>query len=72
MDANVVGNLVFSRRPGQKFVVDGNIEITVVRVNGNKVRLGVRAPLSVQIVRSELLDEVPDEVPKAMAEPIAG
>jgi carbon storage regulator len=72
MDANVVGNLVFSRRPGQRFVVDGNIEITVVRVNGNKVRLGVRAPLGVQIVRSELLDEVPDEVPEATAEPIAG
>jgi len=68
MDANVVGNLVFSRRPGQRFVVDGNIEITVVRVNGNKVRLGVRAPLGVQIVRSELLDEVPE----ATAEPIAG
>ena len=72
MDANVVGNLVFSRRPGQKFVVDRDIEITVVRVNGNKVRLGVRAPLGVQIVRSELLDEVPDEVPEATAEPIAG
>ena len=72
MDANELGNLVFSRRPGQKFVVDGNIEITVVRVNGNKVRLGVRAPLGVQIVRSELLEEVPDEVPEATAEPIAG
>jgi carbon storage regulator len=72
MDANVVGNLVFSRLPGQRFVVDGNIEITVVRVNGNKVRLGVRAPLGVQIVRSELLDERPDEVPEATAEPIAG
>jgi carbon storage regulator len=72
MDAAELGNLVFSRRPGQKFVVDRNIEITVVRVNGDKVRLGVRAPLGVQIVRSELLDEVPDEVPEATAEPIAG
>lgn len=68
MDANVVGNLVFSRRPGQRFVVDGNVEITIVRVNGEKVRLAVKAPKDVRILRSELLDEVPE----ATAEPIAG
>jgi len=68
MDATELGNLVFSRRPGQRFVVDGNVEITIVRVNGEKVRLAVKAPKDVPIVRSELLDEVPE----ATAEPIAG
>ena len=68
MDATELGNLVFSRRPGQRFVVDGNVEITIVRVNGEKVRLAVKAPKDVRILRSELLDEVPE----ATAEPIAG
>lgn len=31
MDATELGNLVFSRRAGQRFVVDGNVEITIVR-----------------------------------------
>lgn len=68
MDATKLGNLVFSRRAGQRFVVDGNVEITIVRVNGEKVRLAVKAPKDVRILRSELLDEVPE----ATAEPIAG
>jgi carbon storage regulator len=68
MDATELGNLVFSRRAGQRFVVDGNVEITIVRVNGHKVRLAVKAPKGVRILRSELLDEVPE----ATAEPIAG
>lgn len=68
MDATELGNLVFSRRAGQRFVVDGNVEITIVRVNGEKVRLAVKAPKDVRILRSELLDEVPE----ATAEPIAG
>ena len=68
MDAAELGNLVFSRRAGQRFVVDGNVEITIVRVNGEKVRLAVKAPKDVRILRSELLDEVPE----ATAEPIAG
>ena len=67
MDATQLGNLVFSRRAGQRFVVDGNVEITIVRVNGEKVRLAVKAPKDVRILRSELLDEVPE----ATAEPIA-
>ena len=68
MDATELGNLVFSRRAGQRFVVDGNVEITIVRVNGHKVRLAVKAPKGVRILRSELLDEVPE----ATAEPVAG
>ena len=68
MDATELGNLVFSRRAGQRFVVDGNVEITIVRVNGEKVRLAVKAPKDVRILRSELLDAVPE----ATAEPIAG
>ncbi len=52
--------LVLSRKAGEKLVLgpfpDGTyITVMVVSVRGDRVRLGVDAPKSVQIVRSELL-----------------
>lgn len=47
--------LVLTRRRNQKILV-GNIEITLVRIEGDKVRIGIVAPPEVSIVRAELLD----------------
>ena len=49
--------LVLSRRIGEEIVVAGNIRLTVVAVNGNRVRLGITAPASVPVARLELLAE---------------
>lgn len=47
--------LVLSRRMNESFYVDdGRIEITVVKVFGNRVRLGITAPMDVSIRRREL------------------
>lgn len=46
--------LVLSRKAGESIKIAENIEITVISVEGQRVRLGVRAPRSVPIVRSEL------------------
>ncbi len=46
--------LVLSRKAGQELVIDGNIRITVNRVSGNRVTLGITAPKSVRVVRGEL------------------
>jgi len=47
--------LVLSRRRGERIVIGPNIELTVVAVCGNRVRLGVQAPPEVTILRNELL-----------------
>jgi len=49
--------LILSRGECEKIVIGGNITITVVRIGGEKVRLGIDAPANVSIVRSELLDQ---------------
>ncbi|GIW87660.1 MAG: hypothetical protein KatS3mg108_1984 [Isosphaeraceae bacterium] len=61
--------LVLSRKLNQKLVIGGNIEITVVRIDGQSVRLGVQAPPDVQILREEILQKSPnaDMTPLAMA-----
>ena len=46
--------LVLSRKVGEKIVIDGCITITVVAVDGNKVRLGITAPPKVRIDREEI------------------
>jgi carbon storage regulator len=46
--------LVLSRRPGEKVVIDSEIKVTVVEVQGNRVRLAVEAPDQVRILRAEL------------------
>jgi carbon storage regulator len=47
--------LVLTRRIGEEIVIAGDIRVTVVAVNGRTIRLGISAPTSVHVVRSELL-----------------
>ena len=46
--------LVLSRKKSEKIKLGDSIEITVVRVCGNKVRLGIHAPNDVPVLREEL------------------
>jgi len=46
--------LVLSRKVGEKILVGDNIVITIVRVQGDKVRVGVDAPDEISIVREEI------------------
>lgn len=47
--------LVLTRRIGEELVIGENIRVSVVRVEGGKVRLGVVAPRSVRVQREEVL-----------------
>ncbi len=52
--------LVLSRRPGQKIVFPGlGISIEVLRSHGAVTKLGIEAPVDVQIMREEVLDREP-------------
>lgn len=46
--------LVLSRKEGEKLVIGDNIVLTVNRINGNRVAIGIDAPREVRIVRAEL------------------
>jgi carbon storage regulator len=51
-----VNMLVLTRRVGEEIVIDGNIRVMVVAVNGDKIRLGIVAPSSVTVDRKEVHD----------------
>lgn len=46
--------LVLTRRPGQTIVIDNNIQITVVSIQGRKIRLGITAPDYMRVDRQEV------------------
>jgi carbon storage regulator len=48
--------LVLTRRLGEAVVIDGNITLTVVAIEGNHARIGIRAPLAVCVDRQEVHD----------------
>jgi carbon storage regulator len=47
--------LVLSRKLNEKIVIDGGIVITVVKIDGNQVRLGIEAPGHIPVYREEIL-----------------
>ena len=59
--------LVLTRRPGQSIMVGDNVELVVVRIEGDRVVLGIDAPREVRVVRAELLRDVEAEVQAASA-----
>jgi carbon storage regulator len=46
--------LVLTRRLGESIVIDGDIKVTVIAVQGDKVRLGIAAPASIPVDREEV------------------
>lgn len=50
--------LVLTRKTGQSIVIDGGIEITVLEVRGEQVRLGIAAPREIKVNRKELLAQI--------------
>ncbi|HEY8539138.1 MAG TPA: carbon storage regulator CsrA [Steroidobacteraceae bacterium] len=58
--------LILTRRLGESIQIGEGIEVTILEVRGNQVRLGIAAPAEVVILRSEL-KETPR--PSADAQP---
>ena len=60
--------LVLARKVGQSIVISDNIELLVIEVRGDQVRLGIEAPKSIPVYRKELLDQIRAENVRAAAD----
>lgn len=46
--------LVLSRKPGESLIIGDQIKVTIVKVQGNRVKIGIEAPESCRVLRAEL------------------
>jgi carbon storage regulator len=53
--------LVLTRKVNQSIVIDDEIEVVVLEVRGEQVRLGVRAPKSIAVHRKEVYEQIRQE-----------
>jgi len=60
--------LVLARKVGQSIIINDNIELLVIEVRGDQVRLGIDAPKSIPVHRKELLEQIRAENVKAASE----
>jgi len=53
--------LVLSRKLNESIIIDNRIELTILEIRGDNVRVGIKAPPAVKIYRSEVWKSVRDE-----------
>ncbi len=61
--------LVLTRKAQQSLVIDGRIVLTILEVDGDRVKVGVEAPREVTVLRQELCDLVREENVQAVLAP---
>jgi carbon storage regulator len=62
--------LILTRRVGESVMIGEEVTITVLRVKGNQVRLGVNAPRTVSVQREEIFERIKHEGPEAAPDPV--
>lgn len=53
--------LVLTRKVSQSIVIGDGIEVVVLEVRGEQVRLGIKAPKNVAVHRKEIYDQISQE-----------
>lgn len=46
--------LILTRKIGEKILINDDVEITVIGLKGNEIKLGINAPTTVKIQRKEI------------------
>ena len=50
--------LVLSRKPNESIIIGDNVEVKVVEVRGEQVKLGITAPRDIPVHRKEIYDSI--------------
>ncbi|MBP3421790.1 MAG: carbon storage regulator CsrA [Lachnospiraceae bacterium] len=59
--------LALSRKKGEALVINNDIEITVLEVKGEQVKLGITAPKEVPVYRKEVYVQIQESTKEAVA-----
>lgn len=53
--------LALSRKKGESLIINNNIEITVLEIKGDQIKIGINAPKDVPIYRKEVYMQIQEE-----------
>jgi len=53
--------LVLTRKVNQSIIIGDDVEVVVLEVRGEQVRLGIRAPTKVTVHRKEIYEQIQEE-----------
>ncbi|MCT1541276.1 MULTISPECIES: carbon storage regulator CsrA [Lysinibacillus] len=59
--------LVLSRKKGESIMVGDQIEVKILAVEGDQIKLGIVAPKSVKVHRSEIFEAIQEQNKEALA-----
>lgn len=58
--------LALTRKKGESVVINNNIEISVLEIRGDQIKIGISAPKDVPIYRKEVYLQIQEETKEAM------
>ncbi len=59
--------LALSRKKGDSLIINNNIEVTILEVKGEQVKLGITAPKQVPVYRKEVYTQIQEANKEAMS-----
>ena len=59
--------LALTRKKGESLVINNNIEITVLEIRGDQIKIGIQAPKDVPIYRKEVYMQIQKENAEAIS-----
>ena len=62
--------LVLSRKKNQSIVINDEVEVTVMEINADSIKIGINAPKNVIIHRKEVYDKIKKEMKDAAKSPL--
>jgi carbon storage regulator len=62
--------LVLSRQRNESIIIGDDVEVTIVDVRGDKVRLGITAPKTISVHRKEVYEAIQQEKAAAGQKPV--
>lgn len=60
--------LILSRKPGESIVINGQIVVTIMRVEGEMIKVGIQAPPEIPVHRLEVYNEIQQNNKEAITE----
>ncbi len=58
--------LALTRKKGESIVINNNIEISVLEIRGDQIKIGISAPKDVPIYRKEVYLQIQEETKESM------